>query len=367
MDNIFNLITSGVWGIIFLTLAYKFIRCIRIVPNRTTFILERFGRFEKRLGPGIHVMIPFIDKVAYTQDLREESIEVPPQECFTKDNVKVEVDGVLYISVEDPKAASYGVTDYRFAAMQLAQTTTRSVIGTLELDRTFEEREEINSRVVSVLNEVADHWGIRIHRYEIKNIVPPSSVRESMERQMSAERERRAILATSEGAKQSMINESEGIKMEAINTAEGEMQKRINEAEGRAAEILAIARATAESIEKVGAAYRVSGGAEAVRLQLAKRALKQFGKLAHRSNKVLLPMDISQMDTLLEGIGLGLESAQKTADSLQAQYGNLPPTRPVPEPKQATLVPSLQESAAPVPPPASTENLAPVGSKPLAE
>jgi regulator of protease activity HflC (stomatin/prohibitin superfamily) len=346
MGSIWDVLTVGIWGIIGLVVAYKFVRCIRIVPNRTTYILERFGRFQKRLGPGIHVMIPFIDNVAYTRDLREESIEVPPQECFTKDNVKVEVDGVLYISIEDPKAACYGVTNYRYAAMQLAQTTTRSVIGTLELDRTFEEREVINSRVVSVLNEVADNWGIKIHRYEIKNIVPPSSVRESMEQQMSAERERRAILAKSEGEKQSMINESEGIKMELINTAEGEMQKRINEAEGRAEEILSIATATAESIEKVGAAYRVIGGAEAVRLQLAKRALKQFGKLAHSSNKVLLPMDITQMDSLLDGIGLDLKSAQTTAASLRTQFGDAPSPVPSSIVSKTARVPALTKTVA---------------------
>lgn len=360
--NLFDIATSVIWTGLFLTVAYKFVRCIRIVPNRTTYILERFGRFEKRLGPGIHVLVPFIDKVAYMQDLREESIEVPPQECFTKDNVKVEVDGVLYISVEDPKAASYGVTNYRYAAMQLAQTTTRSVIGTLELDRTFEERDEINSRVVSVLNEVADHWGIRIHRYEIKNIVPPSSVRESMEQQMSAERERRAILAKSEGEKQSMINESEGAKMELINTAEGEMQRRINEAEGRAEEILSIAKATAESIQKIGAAYRVNGGAEAVRLQLAKRALNQYGKLAHQANRVLLPMDISQLDSLLDGIGLDVETAQRKAAALRDQYGEIEPqVFPVKDQDTMLKVPDVSQTPAneqedPVPPPRTMEH-----------
>ncbi|MCA9565298.1 MAG: paraslipin, partial [Myxococcales bacterium] len=240
----------AVWGLLFAFTAFKFVQCIRLVPNRMEFIVERLGRYHRTLGAGFHVLTPFFDRVAYIRDLREESMEVPPQECFTADNVKVEVDGVIYISVVNSKNASYGVTNYRGAAISLAQTTTRSVIGTLDLDRTFEEREAINGRVVQVLSEVSDHWGIRVHRYEVKNIVPPTTVREAMERQMGAERERRALMARSEGEKQSRINNSEGVMMELVNRSEGEMQRRINEAEGEAQEILTIAHATAESIGK---------------------------------------------------------------------------------------------------------------------
>ncbi|MBN2359538.1 MAG: paraslipin [Deltaproteobacteria bacterium] len=293
-----------IWGLFALYVLIKVIRGIRLVPTRCAYIVERLGKYHKTLGPGPHVIVPFFDRVAYVQDLREETIDVPPQECFTRDNVKVEVDGVIYLSVTNAVAASYGITNYRFASVQLAQTTTRSVIGTLDLDRTFEEREAINSRVVSVLNEVSDAWGIKVHRYEVKNIVVPGTVRNAMEQQMTAERDRRALIARSEGDKQSRINESEGLKQEAINRSEGEKQRRINEAEGHAQEILAIAKATAESIEKVGAALTSEGGPEAVRLQLSQEYLNKLALLARPQTSVLLPADITQLDELLGSVGL---------------------------------------------------------------
>lgn len=302
--NVLSWIAGLMWVGFFGFTAVKFAQCIRLVPTRKAFIVERLGKYQRTLGPGLHVLIPFFDKVAYVQDLKEESIEVPPQECFTSDNVRVEVDGVIYISVMNPENASYGITDYRYAAVQLAQTTTRSVIGTLELDRTFEEREAINSRVVGVLSEVADSWGIRVHRYEVKNIVPPPSVRDAMERQMGAERDRRALLARSEGERQARINEADGRKMEAINRSEGEKQRRINEAQGRAEEILAIATATAESIRKVGSAMSIPGGSEAVRLQLSQRYLSKLSALAHPSKRVVLPADLTRVDDLLKAVGL---------------------------------------------------------------
>jgi len=303
-EDLFNMV---VWGLIFLVLIVQFIRSIRLVPTRKAYIVERLGKYHKTLEAGFHSLLPFIDNVAFIQDLKEESMSVPPQECFTKDNVQVEVDGVIYISVTDPVKASYGVTDYRLAAVQLAQTTTRSVIGTLELDRTFEERDLISTKIVEVLTETGDTWGIRVHRYEIKNIEPPRTVKDAMEKLVTAERERRAIMARSEGDKQSRINRSEGLKAELINRSEGEMQRRINEAEGRAGEILAIAEATAESIGKMAGAIAQAGGKEAMRLELSTKYIKQLGALSGeegRTADIILPADLTRIDTLLRSLGL---------------------------------------------------------------
>lgn len=294
----------AVWGIFFFILIFKILRSIRIVPTKSAYIVERLGRYHATLGPGFHVLVPFVDRVAYIQEMKEETINVPPQICFTTDNVQVEVDGVIYISVVDPVKASYGITNYRFAGIQLAQTTMRSIVGTLELDKTFEERDVINSKIVSVLSEVGQHWGIQVHRYEVKNIVPPSSVKNAMEMQMRAERERRAVLAQSEGDRQSRINNSEGFKTEAINKSEGEMQKRINEAEGRAREIEAIAFATAEAIEKLAAAINQEGGETAVQLRLSEQFLNRLGELARPSTSVILPADLTRIDQMLAALGI---------------------------------------------------------------
>ena len=302
---IFNLI---VWGLIFIVFIIKLAGSIRIVPTQSAFIVERFGKYKNTLEPGFHLLVPFIEKVAFIQPLKEEAVNVPPQDCFTKDNVQVEVDGVLYLQVVDAVNASYGVTNYRFAATQLAQTTTRAVIGLLELDRTFEERDEINSRVVKVLQEVGHQWGLEVKRFEVKNIVPPSSIRESMEKQMSAERERRALIAQSEAQRQSRIDKSEGVKMQVINQSEGEMQRRINEAEGKAAAIKTIGNATARSIETVAAAISVAGGADAVRLRLSQKYLRSLGHLANPSTKVVLPADLSKVEELLDSLGLSMDA-----------------------------------------------------------
>ena len=300
-------IASVIWLLLALYVVAKFARSIRIVPTRYSYIVERLGRCSEALGPGFHVLIPFIDRVAFIQDLRELAIEVPPQECFTKDNVKILVDGVIYLSVADPKQASYGVTDYKYATIQLAQTTTRSVIGTLDLDETFEERERISSGIVGELAMVSEAWGIRVHRYELKNIVPPETVREAMERQMAAERERRALLARVEGEKQSKINTSEGAKQEAINRSEGEKQRRTNEAEGIAAEIRALAQATAKSIETVGAAIAQPGGEAAIRLQLSETFFEKIGHLAQPKTQVVLPADLTRFDDILDRFGLTID------------------------------------------------------------
>ncbi len=302
-----DLFNFAVWGVIFLVIITQLFRSIRIVSTRTALIVERLGKYKATLGPGFHVLIPFIDVVTAIQDLREETIDVPPQECFSKDEVQVEVDGVIYMSVSDPIKATYGVTDYRFAAMQLAQTTTRSVIGTLELDKTFEERDMISQAVVDTLNAAGETWGVHVHRYEIKNIKPPSTVQSAMEKQVTAEREKRAILARAEGDKQSRINTSEGTMRELINLSEGERQRLVNEAEGRSSEILALATATAESIEKIGNAVVQPGGEEAIKLNLSEKFIDNIAHLADAETSVIFPADLTNLNQLLEALDLRIE------------------------------------------------------------
>lgn len=303
-----NWFNFAVWGIIFLIVIFQLFRSIRIVSTRTALVVERLGKYHATLGPGFHVLMPFIDVVTAIQDLREETIDVPPQECFSKDEVKVQVDGVIYMSVSDPVKATYGVTDYRFAAMQLAQTTTRSVIGTLELDKTFEERDMISQAVVDTLNTAGEAWGVHVHRYEIKNITPPATVQNAMEKQVTAERERRAILARAEGDRQSRINTSEGTMRELINLSEGERQRLINEAEGRAAEILSLARATAKSLEKIGAAVVLPGGEQAIKLNMAEKFIDNIGYLADAHTKVIFPADLTNMNQLLQALELNIDT-----------------------------------------------------------
>ena len=303
---ILDLISVIVWGVIFFTIVGGFFRSIRLVSTKTALIVERLGKYHCTLGPGFHILLPFVDRVVDLRDLREKTIEVPPQECFSKDEVKVEVDGVIYMSVLDPVKATYGVTDYQFAATQLAQTTTRSVIGTIDLDRTFEERDLISSQVVETLSQAGAAWGIMVHRYEIRNIKPPVTVQGAMEKQVTAERERRAIIARSEGEKQSRINTSEGQKREMINLSEGEMQKTINEAEGKASEVLALAEATANSIEKIAAAIIEEGGDQAIRLDVAQKYLSSLGHLANPRTEVIFPADLTNLDKLLSGLALSL-------------------------------------------------------------
>ena len=303
--EIFNVV---VWGVFFFIVIVGFFRAIRLVPTKRAFIVERLGKYRITLSAGFHALVPFVDKVTFQLDLKEETVDVPPQDCFTKDEVKVEVDGVMYISVVDPVRAAYGITDYRTAAIQLAQTTIRSVIGTIELDRTFEERELISARVVQVLSEAGENWGVQLHRYEIKNISPPESVRVAMERQVTAERDRRALVAKAEGDRQARINRSEGDKMELVNLSQGDMQSRINEAEGQSGAILALAEATAESIKVVARAVSQPAGEQAMRLQLVERYLGSLSQLARSDVNVLLPADLSQLDGLLAGAGLNSNS-----------------------------------------------------------
>ncbi|NCN26549.1 paraslipin [bacterium] len=301
MDKIiFTVIAGGV----FLYLITALIQSIRLIPAQTEYIQERFGKYQATLSAGFHMLIPFADKIAYIQDLKEHTLDVPPQQCFTKDEIQVEVDGVIYMQVVDSVKASYGITDHRYAAVQLAQTTTRAIIGTLELDRTFEERETISAKVVQVLDEATAKWGVRILRFEIKNLVPPESVRQSMEKQVTAERNRRAILQKATGEKQSLINTSEGMMTEMINRSEGEKQKRINEAQGRAQEILAIGIATAESIAKVAEKINGTGGEEAVKLELGQKYIDALTTLGGKDKRVILSGNLANMNEMLKNLDL---------------------------------------------------------------
>ncbi|MBN2132934.1 MAG: paraslipin [Sedimentisphaerales bacterium] len=271
------------------------ITTIRIVPQKRAYIVERLGKYHKTLDAGFHILGPFVDRVSYRHTLKEQACDVPPQQCITKDNIAVEVDGILYMQVVDPKKASYGIDNYRFAATQLAQTTMRSVMGKLDLDKTFEEREKINTVIVEAVDKASDPWGVKVTRYEVKNIMPPQSIKDAMEKQMRAEREKRATIAESEGDRQAKINRAEGDRQEMIARSEGEKQKRINEAEGRAVEILRVAEATAEGIRKIAIAINEKGGSDAVNLRIAEHYLDEFGKLAKVNNTMILPSDLADI------------------------------------------------------------------------
>jgi regulator of protease activity HflC (stomatin/prohibitin superfamily) len=247
----------------------------------------------------MHILIPIVDKVAYKQNLKEIAIDVPPQTCVTRDNVSVEVDGILYVQVTDPHKASYGIQDFTFAVIQLSQTTMRSVVGKLDLDKTFEERESMNGVIVASVDKASDPWGVKVTRYEVKNIHPPQSVKDAMEKQMRAEREKRAQIAESEGDKQSRINRAQGEKQQMIELSEGEQLKRINEAEGRAQEIERIATATAEGIRRIAASINMEGGKEAVQLQVAQDYIKEFGKLAQTNNTMIVPANVSDISSMI--------------------------------------------------------------------
>jgi regulator of protease activity HflC (stomatin/prohibitin superfamily) len=272
-----------------------FIKTIRTVPQRSAFIIERLGKYNSTLEAGFHILIPFVDKIAYKHTLKEQALDVPSQVCITRDNISVEVDGILYLQVIDPMKASYGINNYQFAATQLAQTTMRSVIGKLELDKTFEERDTINITIVEAVDKASEPWGVKVTRYEVKNIVPPQSIKDAMEKQMRAEREKRALIAESEGDKQAKINRAEGDKQEMIAKSEGEKQKRINEAEGRGQEIERVALATAKGIREIAAAINEQGGMNAVNLRIAEQYVGAFANLAKVNNSVIIPTNMSDI------------------------------------------------------------------------
>ncbi|SLM28266.1 Band 7 protein [Desulfamplus magnetovallimortis] len=282
-------------GVIAVMVIFVLLKTAIVVPQRSEFIIESLGKYTKTLGAGFHILIPFFDKVAYKRSLKEEVLDIASQECITKDNVSVAVDGVLYIQVIDSKLSAYGIDNYKKAASQLAQTSLRSVIGRIVLDKTFEERETLNQQVVAAIDEAAENWGVKVLRYEIKDITPPRTVMDAMEKQMRAEREKRAAIATSEGDRQARINRAEGLKQEAIEVSEGEKQKRINEAEGQAKEIELVAHATAEGIEKIAQALTFSGGETAANLRVAEKYIAEFGKLAKSTNTMIIPSNMGDI------------------------------------------------------------------------
>jgi len=281
---------------------YTIWKCVRIVPQKQAFIVERLGKYHCTLDAGLHLLMPIIDRVAYKHTLKEQAIDVPPQQCITRDNITVEVDGILYLQVMDPAKASYGIGNYLFATTQLAQTTMRSEMGKLELDRSFEERMHINGAIVEAVDKASDPWGIKVTRYEIKNITPPQTIRDAMEKQMRAEREKRALIAESEGDRQAKINRAEGEKQQAIAISEGEKMKRINEAGGRAQEILLVAEAQASGIRQVASAINDQGGMNAVNMQLAQQYLNEFGKLAKTNNTMIIPSDLANVAGILKAV-----------------------------------------------------------------
>ncbi|MCW8966477.1 MAG: paraslipin [Candidatus Pacearchaeota archaeon] len=281
---------------------YILSRMIRIVPAQTAMVIERLGKYIRTIGAGFHILIPLIDKVRYKHNLKERAIDVPVQPCITKDNIRVEVDGILYLKVVDPKKASYGINKYLYATRLLAQTTMRSVIGKLDMDKSFEERDRINAQVVKAVDEASDPWGVKVTRYEIKNITVPRDILSVMEVQMGAERIKRALIATSEGEMQSRINYSMGIKQEAILRSEGEKQRLINESEGKAREIEAIAKATALGISNVAEALEEDGGDEAVALRIAEEYIGKLKNLAKANTKVILPLDLGNMNSFVNMI-----------------------------------------------------------------
>ena len=288
-----------------------FVKCIKIVPQRSAFIVEKLGKYSKTLEAGFHLLIPFIDKVAYRHTLKEQAVDVPPQTCITRDNISVEVDGILYMQVIDPMKASYGINNYRFASIQLAQTTMRSIMGKLELDKTFEERETINHSIVEAVDKASDPWGVKVTRYEVKNIVPPVSIKDAMEKQMKAEREKRAVIAESEGQKQAKINRADGDKAEVIRQSEAEKQKRINiseghkiqqvnTAEGEAEAILRVAKAKAEGIREIASALSAQGGNEAMNMRIAEQYINEFGKLAQTNNSMIIPTNMADVAGMIK-------------------------------------------------------------------
>jgi regulator of protease activity HflC (stomatin/prohibitin superfamily) len=266
-----------------------------VVPQQSAFFVERLGRYHGTLGAGFHILIPFLDAIRYRHSLKEDAIDIPAQVCITRDNVQVGVDGVLYLKVLNPERASYGISDYAFAIIQLAQTALRSEVGKIDLDRTFEERTTINGAVVGELDKASDPWGVKVLRYEIKNIQPPADILAAMEKQMRAEREKRALILTSEGQRDAAINTAEGAKQQVIKASEAVRQQQINEADGQAAAIRAVATATAQGIREVADAIRTDGGMEAVQLRVAEQYVEQFGQIASKTNTVVVPANVSDV------------------------------------------------------------------------
>ena len=270
-----------------------------VVPQQSAYVVERLGRYHATLQAGFHILVPFIDNIRYRHSLKEAAYDIPAQVCITRDNVQVGVDGILYLKVLNAERASYGISDYIFAISQLAQTTLRSEIGKIDLDKTFEERMNINQSVVTELDKASEPWGVKVLRYEIKNITPPHDVLAAMEKQMRAEREKRAVILTSEGARDAAINNAEGEKQQVIKASEARRQQQINEAEGQANAILAVARATAEGIRQVADAIRQPGGMEATQLRVAESYVDKFGELAQKTNTLIVPANVTDIASMV--------------------------------------------------------------------
>src|SRR5689334_3560678 len=293
--------TGGV--IVLLALAFflliLLLKTAIVVPQQSAYVVERLGRYSGTLDAGFHILVPFFDVIRYKHSLKEMALDIPAQICITRDNVQVQVDGVLYLKVLNPERTSYGISDHLFAITQLAQTTLRSEVGKIDLDRTFEERTNINTQVVNELDKATEPWGVKVLRYEIKNITPPADVLAAMEKQMRAEREKRATILTSEGQRDAAINNAEGEKQQVIKASEAKKQQQINEAEGQAAAILAVAQATSEGIRKVAEAITMQGGYEAVQLRVAEEYIGQFGQLAKESNTLVLPASVADVGSMI--------------------------------------------------------------------
>jgi regulator of protease activity HflC (stomatin/prohibitin superfamily) len=270
-----------------------------VVPQQSAFVVERLGRYAATLDAGFHILIPFLDVIRYRHSLKETAIDVPAQVCITRDNVQVQVDGVLYLKVLNPERASYGISDYHFAITQLAQTTLRSEVGKIDLDKTFEERTAINTAVVTELDKATEPWGVKVMRYEIKNITPPGDILAAMERQMRAEREKRATVLTSEATRDAAINNAEGTKQEVIKASEARKTQQINEADGEAAAIMAVATATAEGLRRVASAIQIDGGYEAMQLRVAEQYISQFGELAKKTTTLVLPANTADVASMI--------------------------------------------------------------------
>ena len=282
-----------------------------VVPQQNAYVVERLGRFSGTLGAGFHILMPFLDVIRYRHSLKEAAYDIPAQVCITRDNVQVGVDGILYLKVLNAERASYGISDYLFAITQLAQTTLRSEIGKIDLDKTFEERTNINMSVVTELDKASESWGVKVLRYEIKNITPPHDILAAMEKQMRAEREKRAVILTSEGARDALVNNAEGSKQETIKNSEARRQQQINEAEGQAQAILAVATATAEGIRRVANAMQDPGGAQAVQLRVAEQYITQFGQLAKESNTLVIPANAADVASMI-GVAMRVMNTTKS-------------------------------------------------------
>ena len=290
---------SEIVFIVILIIAVMFVaRSVKVVPQQSAWVVERLGKFHATLSPGLNFLVPFVDRAAYRHSLKEIPLDVPSQVCITKDNTQLTVDGILYFQVTDPMRASYGSSNYIVAITQLAQTTLRSVIGRMELDRTFEERDVINASVVQALDEAAQNWGVKVLRYEIKDLTPPAAILHAMQAQITAEREKRALIAASEGRRQEQINIATGEREAFIARSEGEKQAEINTAQGEAAAILAVAEASAEAIRKIAAAIQSPGGEQAVQLKVAEKALEAYGQLAQKNNTMIVPGNMTEVSAL---------------------------------------------------------------------